>query len=98
MFAAKDHQLLQGFYGVAFAQLDARAAERFASVTDFHFRHYHLACTGKTSRHVSRLWRLGNLWITDPLLAEWANFCRASGAERRNRAASIFAVFAAQDH
>jgi hypothetical protein len=40
--------------------------------------------------HVSRLRRSGNLYITDPLLAEWANFCRASGAESGNRAASIF--------
>jgi hypothetical protein len=31
---------------------------------------------------VSRLRRLGNLCITDPVLTDWANFCRASGAEQ----------------
>jgi hypothetical protein len=36
----------------------------------------------------------GNLYITDPLLTEWANFCRASGAESGNRAALIFPVLA----
>ena len=40
----------------------------------------------------------GDLYITDPLLTEWANFCRASGAEPENRAASVFLVFAAEDH
>ena len=37
-------------------------------------------------RHVSRLRRFGNLYITDPLLAEWANFCRASGATKATTA------------
>jgi hypothetical protein len=36
----------------------------------------------------------GDLYITDPLLTEWANFCRASGAEAGNRAALIFPVLA----
>ena len=40
-------------------------------------------------RHVSRLRRLGNLYITDPLLAEWANFFRTSGAKDRNCKAPV---------
>jgi hypothetical protein len=31
-------------------------------------------------RHVSRLRRSEDLHIPDPVLTDWANFCRASGA------------------
>jgi len=35
---------------------------------------------GVRVRHVSRLRRLGDLYITHPVLTDWANFCRTSGA------------------
>jgi len=41
---------------------------------------------GVCMRHVSHLRRLTAVYIMDPALAGWANFCRTSGALRdRNR-------------